>query len=366
MIRIGIDGNEANVARRVGISEYAYQLLLHFNTNSKGVDFTVFLKNKVLSQLPHEHSYYKYEFVAPSRLWTQIGLPIRLFRKKDVDIFFTTSHYAPRFCPVPTVISIMDVSYFHFPELFNKKDLYKLKNWTQYSANKARKIITISNSSKNDIIKYYQIPEEKIEVVYPGIKEIQLSKMNKIPSKYEIQGDFILYIGTLQPRKNLVRLIEAISKIKDKKISLVVIGKKGWQYEEILNAPGKFDVKDRIKFLDFVPDEDLPSFYQNAICYVLPSLYEGFGLPILEAMQYGCPVITSNVSSLPEAGGDAALYFDPTNVDDIAHKIDKVVEDKGLREEMKEKGLMHIKKFSWKKSAEEVLGILEKEVQKND
>ena len=157
-----------------------------------------------------------------------------------------------------------------------------------------------------------------------------------------------------------------MSKIKDKKISLVVIGKKGWQYEEILAAPGKFAVKDRIKFLDFVPDEDLPAFYHNAICYVLPSLYEGFGLPILEAMQYGCPVITSNVSSLPEAGGEAAMYFDPTSVDDIAHKIDKVAGDKGLREEMKKKGFVHIKKFSWKKSAEKVLSILEKEVQKND
>lgn len=363
---IGIDGNEANVQRRVGISEYSYQLLKYFQSYKSNIHFKIFLKNPPLNGLPVGNELFKYEIVVPSRLWTQIGLPIRLFRRKDVDIFFTTSHYAPRFSPVPTVISIMDVSYFHYPELFNKKDLYKLKNWTQYSANKARKIITISNSSKNDIIKYYQIPEEKIVVVYPGIKEIEVSKMNKIPAKYKIQGDFILYIGTLQPRKNLTRLIEAISIIKNKKITLVIIGKKGWQYEEILAAPDTYGVKDRVEFLDFVPDEDLPSFYQNALCYVLPSLYEGFGLPILEAMQYGCPVLTSNVSSLPEAGGDAALYFDPMNVDDIAHKIDKVEEDNKLREEMKRKGLAHVKKFSWEKSAEHVLAILEKEVQKNE
>lgn len=363
---IGIDGNEANVQRRVGISEYSYQLLRYFQSYGSNINCKIFLKKSPLDSLPLQTDHFKYEVVKPSRLWTQVGLPLRLFRKRDIDLFFTTTHYGPRMSPVPTVVSVMDLSYIHFPELFKKKDLYKLTNWTKYSTKKARKIITISNSSRNDIIKYYKIPEEKIEVVYPGIKQIESHSMNKMPSKYEIQGDFILYIGTLQPRKNLVRLIEAMSKIKDKKISLVVIGKKGWQYEEILAAPEKFAVKDRIKFLDFVPDEDLPAFYQNAICYVLPSLYEGFGLPILEAMQYGCPVITSNVSSLPEAGGEAAMYFDPTSVDDIAHKIDKVVGDKGLREEMKKKGFVHIKKFSWKKSAEEVLSILEKEVQKND
>ncbi len=356
---IGIDGNEANVEKRVGISEYSYQLLKYFQANEKDFIFKIFLKKSPLPSLPALSSHYSYEVVKPAKFWTQFGLPTRLFRKRDIDLFFTTSHYAPRLSPVPTVISVMDLSYIHFPELFKKRDLYKLTNWTKYSSLKAKKIITISNSSKNDIIKFYKIPAEKIEVVYPGIKEIKKSSMNKIPAKYGVEGDFILYIGTLQPRKNVAKLIEAVSLLEDKKVQLVIIGKKGWKYEEILEAPKKYQVEERIKFLNFVPDQDLPAFYSNAICYVLPSLYEGFGLPILEAMQHGCPVLTSNISSLPEAGGDAAVYFDPYNVDDIASKIEKVMKSDGLREEMKKKGNEHVKNFSWEKSAKKVLDILE-------
>lgn len=356
---IGIDGNEANVDRRVGISEYSYQLLKYFHTQRGSTKFKVFLKNDPLGSLPDKNSHFEYEVVKPARLWTQIGLPVRLMRKKDIELFFTTSHYAPRISPVPTVISVMDLSYIHFPDLFKKKDLYKLTNWTKYSCARARKIITISNSSKNDIIKFYKIPAEKIEVVYPGIKDIRKSSMNKIPSKYGIEGNFLLYIGTLQPRKNVARLIEALSLLKEKDLKLVIIGKKGWKYEEILEAPKKFNVENRVTFLDFVPDEDLPAFYSNAICYILPSLYEGFGLPVLEAMQHACPVLTSNISSLPEAGGDAALYFDPYKVEDIASKIEKVLRDEKLRDEMRKKGLIHIKNFSWEKSAKKVINILE-------
>ena len=188
---------------------------------------------------------------------------------------------------------------------------------------------------------------------------MQNSKLLK--EKYRVKGDYILFVGTLQPRKNIERLVEAFSRLKSKvkNLNLVIIGKKGWMYEDILNAPEKYNVSDRVKFLDSVSDEELPVFYQNAICFVLPSLYEGFGLPVLEAMKYGCPVITSNVSSLPEAGGDAALYFNPENVNDIAEKIKKVIEDKTLREEMIQKGYQQIKKFSWEKTARETLQVLE-------
>ena len=167
----------------------------------------------------------------------------------------------------------------------------------------------------------------------------------------------------MQPRKNIARLIEAFShvlkKTKKKDLQLVIVGKKGWQYEEILEAPEKFHVSEQVKFLDFVSDEDLPSLYTHALCYVLPSLYEGFGLPVLEAMKYDCPVITSNVSSMPEAGGDAALYVDPKNVSDIAEKIVSLIDSEKLRKELIEKGKKQIKKFSWEKAAKETLAVLE-------
>jgi glycosyltransferase involved in cell wall biosynthesis len=187
--------------------------------------------------------------------------------------------------------------------------------------------------------------------------------MNELKKKFQISDQYILFVGTLQPRKNITRLIEAFSCLKPyalslRSLQLVIVGKKGWQYKEILKAPNKFGVADRVKFLDFVSDEDLPSLYKNALCYVLPSLYEGFGLPVLEAMKYDCPVITSNVSSLPEAGGDAALYVDPMNVQDIAEKIELLIRDEKLRRELIGKGRKQIKKFSWEKAAKETLKVL--------
>jgi glycosyltransferase involved in cell wall biosynthesis len=140
---------------------------------------------------------------------------------------------------------------------------------------------------------------------------------------------------------------------------LVIVGKKGWLYEPILAAPEKFGISDRVKFLDYVSDSDLPLLYKYATCYVLPSLYEGFGLPVLEAMKHDCPVITSNISSMPEAGGDAALYVDPLNVEDIAEKMVQLVENEKLRKELIEKGRKQVKKFSWEKAAKETFEILE-------
>ena len=170
---IGIDGNEANVERRVGIGEYAFELLSKFKEfQLSHIQFHIYLKNIPLRHMPKEDTYWKYIIVTPHKLWTQIGLPVYLYTHfPRPDVFFTPSHYAPRFSPVPTVISIMDVSYIHFSELFTKHDLYQLTNWTRYSASKAQKIFTISKASKNDIIKEYKVTPEKVIVTYPGIKE---------------------------------------------------------------------------------------------------------------------------------------------------------------------------------------------------
>lgn len=369
---IGIDGNEANVKRRVGISEWAYWLLYYFaKLRAAGMtehNFVIYLKDKPVASLPPSGSGWEYKVFGPQKMWTQFALPARLLLGKKPDVFFTPSHYAPRFSVVPTVTSVMDLSYFRFSELFNKHDLYQLVNWTKYSVKQAKKVITISESSKNDIIKAYDIPAKKIAVVYPGIKqpmtleEPHIYGIKQLQAKHGISDKYILFVGTLQPRKNIVRLIEAFAQLKAKTpsdLQLVIIGKKGWQYEEILEAPEKFGVKDQVTFLQNIGDDELPLFYKNAVCYALPSLYEGFGLPVVEAMQYGCPVITSNISSLPEAGGAAALYVDPTNVDDIAEKIEKLVTHEDLRKKLIAKGHEQAKKFSWEKTAKETLAVLE-------
>lgn len=361
---IGIDGNEANVPKRVGISEYAFELLNEFKKNSVHTQFLIYLKDMPLGDMPQESENWKYLVFGPKKLWTQFALPFHLFTQKNKpDVFFSPSHYGPRFSPIPTAIAIMDVSYLRFPELFAKKDLYQLENWTAYSAKNATRIFTISDASKNDIITFYQVKKEDIIVTYPGIKQgvTQSTAMETLQKKYTIPRKYILFVGTIQPRKNIGRLIEAFAKIATKysDVDLVIVGKKGWMYEPILEMPEKYHVSNRIHVLNFISDDDLTGLYTNALCFVLPSLYEGFGLPVLEAMKYGCPVITSNTSSLPEAGGDACLYVDPRDVSDIALKLEKMISDQKLRKALIAKGKEHIKKFSWEVSAKKTLAVLE-------
>lgn len=187
--------------------------------------------------------------------------------------------------------------------------------------------------------------------------------IKNIKDRFKIKGDYILSVGTLQPRKNYVRLIEAFSALISQypNIDLVIVGKKGWMWEEILAAPKKFNVANRVKFLDFVPDEDLAMLYKNAKCFALVSLYEGFGIPVLEAMAFGCPVITSNISSLPEVVGNAGILVNPNDVNDIVRGIKEALEN---RKGLIVKGFKQAKKFSWEKCARETLAVLE-EIGKN-
>ncbi len=376
---IGIDGNEANTKSRVGIGEYSFELLKQFKrfqispsgthvTNN--LKFQIYLKSNPLLDLPEESENWQYRVIRPGKLWTQWRLPLDLYLNSPrPDVFFSPSHYAPRFSPVPSVISVMDLSYLYFPQMFNSSDLYQLKNWTAYSVKNASKVLTISKSSKNDIIASYGLTQDKVIATYLGVKQfVSLSPniypMNILKTKYKISDNYILFVGTLQPRKNIERLIEAFSKIdiselKVKDLQLIIVGKKGWLYESILSAPKTYGVEGSVKFLATVDNDELQTLYTHAKCFVLPSLYEGFGLPVLEAMQAGCPVIASNVSSLPEAGGEACLYVDPEDVDDIWDKIVKLVNNEKLRKELIEKGKEQVKKFSWEKTALETLKVLE-------
>jgi len=368
---IGINGYEAVVPRfgydkeglpsRVGSGEFSFRLISEFSkdTNNK---YIIYLPKAPTSDMPQETENFRYSVFTTKKLWTMTGLSKRLYADKEkIDVFLSPTHYLPLFVPCPSVVSILDVSYLHFPKLFKKKDLYQLKIWGGYSIRKSSAVITISESSRSDIIRAYGLSPNKVTVAYPGLveREKEDKPMDELDKKYGVKGKYILFVGTLQPRKNIKRLIEAFSKLKDKDVDLVVVGKKGWMYDEIINSPSEFGVGNRVKFLDSVEDENLPTFYKNAIFFILPSLYEGFGLPVLEAMEYGCPVITSNVSSLPEAGGDAVLYVNPEDVKDITEKMQKLLQDDSLRKELVAKGREQVKKFSWKKTAEQTIKVLE-------
>lgn len=362
-MRIAIDGYEANVVQRLGSSQVAFELLKNLETIDKKNEYTILLPSPLLGDLPKERGGWNYKILKPKRLWTQIALPLYFYNARErPDLFFSPTHYIPRFSPssVKKVVTIFDLSFLHFPEMFTRKDLWKLKNWTKFSAENADHIITISNFSKKDIVTQYNIKKEKITVTYPGYNKDIFYPSSK-PSKY---GSYIIYIGTVQPRKNLIRLIEAVSRIEG--LVLIIVGKtrgegkQGWMYEEILKTPKQLGIEDKVKFLGFVPTEDLPHLLVEADAFVMPSLYEGFGIPVLEAMACGVPVIVSNVSSLPEVVGEAGLLVDPYSVDQIEQAIRIVLTDKKLCQKYAKEGIIQAKKFSWEKMANTVLKVFEK------
>lgn len=373
-MHIGIDGYEANVGRRLGIGRFSFELIdalaREVGKRTLGeLECTVFLPSPPASDFPNTQSYWKYVVAGPRKLWTYIGLPIAIATSSSkVDVIFSPTHYVPRFISTPRVMAIMDLSYMYYPELFKPKDLYQLVHWTEYSVKKSKHIITISEASKHAIMKTYHVPDSRVSVVYPGLtKPTTMVAFQDIEKKYHISKNYILSVGTIQPRKNYVKLIEAFgiflqkNKQKFRDVQLVIVGKKGWLYDEILETPKKLGLTESVKFLDFVPDEELPSLYSHALCFALPSLYEGFGLPVLEAMSYKCPVVVSNVSSLPEIAGKAAVYVDPEDVASIATGLLTAVRQRNLMQGKYriKAGIARAQEFTWENAARQTLAILE-------
>lgn len=373
-MRIWIDGYEANQLSRVGSGQYAFEVIRNLEKIDDKNEYTILLPGKPLNDLPKPRKYWKYKLLKPSRLWTRITLPASLYLSKNKpDLIFSPTHYIPRFSPVKRICTIFDLAYLHFPELFPKKDLWQLKNWSKFSIENADKIFAISEFTKKDIVKNYGINPEKIVVTPLGYDNEVFKPVNnkqKIKSaleKYAIKKVFIIYIGTIQPRKNLVRLIEAFSRVgggqdfRGESLQLVIVGKtteegrKGWMFEDILKAPRQMGIEEKVNFTGFVPVEELPSLLSGATAFILPSLWEGFGIPVLEAFACGTPVITSNVSSLPEVVGEAGLLVNPYSLDQIEQAIRTVTTDKKLRTKLSKLGLNQAKKFSWEKCAKEIL-----------
>lgn len=378
-MRIWIDGYEANVPQRLGSSQVALELLKHLWQIDHENEYIILLPAPPLEDLPKERTGWKYKILKPRRLWTRIALPLALYgAKQGPDIFFSPTHYIPRFSPpsIKKIVTIFDLSFLHFPEMFNSKDIWQLKNWTKFSVKNAQHIITISNFSKDDLCRQYALEREKITVAYPGFNQevfhpIKDSKERKrVLDKYGIGDSYIIYVGTIQPRKNLKRLMEAFTSVIREgeavaKMQLVIIGKtkgegrQGWMFEDILKAPGELGIKDKVKFLGFVQTEELPFLLSKALVFIQPSLWEGFGIPVTEAMAVGIPVIVSNASSLPEVVGQAGFLIDPYSVDQMEQAIRTIITDKKLRQKYSKEAISQAKKFSWNKMARIVLKVFE-------
>lgn len=377
-IRIAIDGNEANVSNRVGSNVYAFELLKameELTRDQEKYSFTVLLRQSALSDMPTARDGWQYQVVKPTFLWTQIGLPIYLYlNESKFDVFFTPGHYAPRLSAVPYVSSVMDLAFLKFPDQFEKSDFIQLKNWTTYSVKHAKKVIVISEATKGDVIKIYHKKPSDVEVAYPAIEPLPYvyEKTEKqFFAQSGIHAPYFLFVGTIQPRKNIIRLVEAFeivcrelignkNKQKQRVPQLVLAGKVGWLADETIQRIKSSPFYEYIIMTGFIDDRLKPALYGNATASVLVGLYEGFGLPPLESLHYGCVPIVSNNSSLPEVVGDAGFLVDPTDTKHIAEALKFALSLKAKQKaQLRKKGREQVKKFSWQTSAEKVLAVLE-------
>ncbi|NCN45133.1 MAG: hypothetical protein AUK08_00605 [Candidatus Pacebacteria bacterium CG2_30_36_39] len=378
------DGNEANVKNRVGSNVYAFEILkyLHETTLVRSdIHWTILLAQSPEEDFPPENNLWHYEIVKPTKFWTQWALPIHLFKNKNVyDLLYTPGHYAPRFSAVPYVSSVMDLAFLKFPDQFTNRDAFQLKHWTEYSVLKAKKIITISEFSKKEIAQTYGLPLEKIEVAYPSyamIEKYSNLRWKSFVKKHKLQpNQYFLYLGTIQPRKNLEALIEAFEifyrnlaadqvhgaqakKIREIWPQLVIAGKTGWLADKVLNRVKNSPIKDQIVLTGFVDNSLKKPLYEYAQASLLIGFYEGFGIPPLESLSVGTPAIVSDSSSLPEAVGRAGLLVNPNDPQAIAGAMKKVwTAPKIRRQTWSRTAKKHSKEFTWKKTGEKILTTL--------
>lgn len=296
-----------------------------------------------------------------------LGIPLNFFIRKPDVILFTNFVCFPIFGS-KTIVVVYDLSYKRYPQYSDEKNQLFLNKFVPEAIRKADHIITISENSKKEIIKFYNVLPETISIIYPSFNKKLFSpksrpEVRKIKEKYRIPNYYFLFTSSLEPRKNVKRIVEAYHSLpreaKDK-YSLVLAGGKGWQDEGIWKTIDKAQKSgDKIITTGYIPEEDLPALYSGAFIFLYPSIYEGFGIPILEAMVCGVPVLTSNTSSMPEVGGNAAFYVNPQETEEIKNGILKILQDKDLREKMIEAGFKQINKFSWEDSAEKLVKIFE-------
>jgi len=369
---IGIDGNEANIPNKVGVGQYAFKLIWHLYQLDKKNSYLIYLKNLPSKDLPPESNNWHYRVFGPSKMWTRFALPLKLFTQKErLALFFSPSHYSPAFSPFPTIPTIHDIGYLQFQDQFTKKDLYQLINWTKESIKKSKHIITVSQFSKDEIIKTYHIDPKKITIAYNGVDtppKIDSKNQKDILSSYHLApSNYYLYLGTLKPNKNIPFLIKSFALFlknqstrapEHQSTKLVIAGKKGWLFDEIFATVKQEGIENNVVFTDFVTEDQKWTLYQNAIASVLPSLYEGFGIPAIESMKVGTPVIVSNIPPFKEVVNDSGLFIDPTNTADLCQKMIEINNPKN-REKFSKLGKIKADKFTWNSTAKSVLKVFE-------
>lgn len=360
-MNIAIDATESFWPQLTGTGVYTRQLLRQLQAMSVPERFTVlgiraagidtsFISRDSLRLLrsPRQRS-----------LWSQIRLPLHLLCNR-YDVLHVPGHKLPAFCPCRSVATILDLAVLKFPETFRPLHRQRLLWFTRNAARRADRLIAISESTKRDLCEQFGTPAEKIDVVHLGVDH-EVFRSDVTPTTH--RAPYILSVGTLQPRKNYVMLIRAFNRMCEsrcKEVELLIAGQRGWMYEEIEVEAKKSAFADRIHLLGYVGDEMLPPLYTGATLVAMPSLYEGFGLPLLEAMACGAPVIASNVSSFPEVAVDAAVLLDPDEPEAWAETMRELLGNEEKRRELRQRAIARAKLFSWQETAQRTLEVYRK------
>lgn len=337
-----------------GIARYTYELIKYL-ADDKSIELHILINDiektkKIFNGIDRiNYIYVKEKFLS---LGEQLRLPLILNKfNKSNTLFHSPSFVSSPLIKLKTAMTIHDLNHLRFPQFYSKFHKYYYEFIVKPSANKAEIIFTDSEFSKKEILEWLQCDERKVVVTYCGVDsgfsdEIGEEQLHFVRSKYNLPEDYILYVGNLKPHKNVSNLLKAMSVVKSK-TTLLINGKPN---EELGNIIEKCNLNDRVKFIGYIDDADLAPLYKMAKIFIFPSLYEGFGLPPLEAMASGCAVITSNKSSLPEVVGDAAITVDPNDYNEIGKAIDLLLGDENLRNELISKGYERSKIFTWEKT----------------
>jgi glycosyltransferase involved in cell wall biosynthesis len=355
--------------RKVGMDQYAQQILR--TMKRLGPEHRLVLIDHRRQTDPFREQFEQRVIPLPKgpaavSRWNLVEVPRVL---SGFDLVFSPGLYGPPWLPagVKGVMVVHDLVRYLFPHFFVSNLMQKMLDRWAYPRmlRNYHHLITVSESTKQDLIRLFRIPGGKITVTHhgagPEFRPLEDPEVSAgLIRKYRLKAPFILFLGTLEPRKNLTTLVQALASLKEQiPQTLVLVGQKGWLEEEIFQTIARHGLQDRVFWTGYIPDEDRVLFYNAADFLVYPSWYEGFGMPVLEAMQSGCPVIASRVSALPEVLGEAGLLIDPGDVEGLSQAIFRMVTEPGLKERLREDGLIRARQFSWEDSARKTLEVFE-------
>ncbi len=354
--------------RRAGVSHYIEQVLQHLGQIDRYNAYTIYTTRGLG---PRELGLPPNFRIKPSLLptinpriripWEQLLAPL-LLRASGADLFHGTLNVVPLACPVPTVVTVHDLAFIRFPQTFRAYNRTYLDVATRTSVRRARYILAVSEHTRREVAGLLGVPLERI-IVTPNAARAHFrppdpARLVQFIQQQQLPAQFILYVGTLEPRKNLTTLLQAYRQIaRDTDAPLFIGGGKGWLYQPVFEQLEALGLRERVHFIGYIDEDALPLWYAAATVFVFPSLYEGFGMPPLEAMACGTPVIASNSTSIPEVVGDAGLLIPPTDASALAAALLRVLHDADLRHSMRERGLVQARRFAWHTTAERTLQV---------